>query len=160
MWPTLEFLRTITVQLTKKKILSLVSVFHKTWNLAFSRRCRAVTAKKCRKRCDARAKLICIFKKPIAFLMFSLPCLSDLKTPIVWKTWWASFVYLHFKGVEGNLGMFEGQFSKQYPLLTEKETCEQTKTIRRRHVYIKSIKQLLPLCQSVKTLSAHLSCCR
>lgn len=52
--------------------------------------------------------------------MFSLPCLSDLKTPIVWKTWWASFVYPHFKGVEGDLGMFQGQFSKQYPFLNRK----------------------------------------
>lgn len=52
--------------------------------------------------------------------MFSLPCLSDLKTPTVWKTWWASFVYPHFKGVEGDLGMFQGQFSKQYPFLNRK----------------------------------------
>ena len=101
----------------KEKNFVPVSVFHKTWNLAFSSRCRAVTAKNRRKRCDARAKLICIFQKPIAFLMFSLPSLSDLKTPNVWKTWWASFVYLHFKGVEGDLGMFQGQFSKLYPFL-------------------------------------------
>ena len=32
---------------------------HKTWNLAVSRRSRVVTAKKCTKKCDARAKLLC-----------------------------------------------------------------------------------------------------
>ena len=90
------------------------------WNLAFSGRCRAVTAKNRRKRRDARAKLIFIFWKPIAFLTFSLASPSDHKTPDVWKIWWASFVYPHFKGVEGDLGMFQGQFSKQYPFLNRK----------------------------------------
>lgn len=52
--------------------------------------------------------------------MFSLPFLSDLKTLNVWMNWWASFVYLHFKGVEGDLGMFEGQLAKQYPFLNRK----------------------------------------
>ena len=53
-------------------------------------------------------------------MTFSLASPSDHKTPDVWKTWWASFVYPHFKGVEGDLGMFQGQFSKQYPFLNRK----------------------------------------
>ena len=45
----------------------------KTWNLAFSCRSRAVTAKKCTKKRDAHAELLlCLFIQPIAFLTFSL----------------------------------------------------------------------------------------
>ena len=47
----------------------------------FTRRSRAVTAKKCTKKRDARAKLLVI--KPIAFLAFSLlSSSSDLNIPI------------------------------------------------------------------------------
>ena len=60
----------IEVQEKKRKSLSCVHVPHKTWNKAFLRRSRAVTAKKCT-------------KNPIAFLPFSLPLpTSLLKLPI------------------------------------------------------------------------------
>ena len=45
----------------KKNSSSLVYVFHKTWNYAFSRRSRAKKAMKCTKKCDARANvLLCL----------------------------------------------------------------------------------------------------
>ena len=40
-------------------------VLHKKRNLAFSRRSRAKTAKKCSKKCDARAKLLFCFLNPL-----------------------------------------------------------------------------------------------
>ena len=51
--------------------------------LGLSRRGRAVTAKKCTKKRDARAKLLFCRSKPIAFLLFSLTSplsLSSLST--------------------------------------------------------------------------------
>ena len=45
-------------KLEKKQVVLSVHVLHKTWNLAFSRRNRSVTAKKCTKKHDARAKLL------------------------------------------------------------------------------------------------------
>ena len=42
----------------KRKSLSCVHVLDKTWNWAFSRRSRAVRAKKCTKKHDARAELL------------------------------------------------------------------------------------------------------
>ena len=44
----------------KKNSSSLVYVFHKTWNYAFSRRSRAEKAKKCTKKCDARANVLAV----------------------------------------------------------------------------------------------------
>ena len=49
-----------------------------TWNWAFSRRIRGVTAKKCTKKRDARAKLLFCQSKLIAFLPFSLTSPSSL----------------------------------------------------------------------------------
>ena len=41
-----------------------------------------MTAKKCTKKRDARAKIVVLLIKPIVFLKFSLPSLSsDLKVP-------------------------------------------------------------------------------
>ena len=42
----------------KRKLLSCVFTFHKTWNKAVSHRSLAVIAKKCTKKCDAHAKLL------------------------------------------------------------------------------------------------------
>ena len=58
-----------------------------------------------------------------------------------------------FQRSRGRFGDVSGPILQAISVFKQKrETCEQTKTIRRRHVYIKSIKQLLPFCQSVKTL--------
>ena len=54
----------------KWKSSSCVHVLHDTWNLAFSRGTRAVTAKKCTKKRDA--ELLFYQSKQIAFLLFSL----------------------------------------------------------------------------------------
>ena len=52
----------------KRKSSSCVHVLHKTWHQVFSRRSRAVTAKKCTKKPDARAELLfCQEWKPIDF---------------------------------------------------------------------------------------------
>ena len=57
--PKVEFLRTISKFRYRGEISSLLVYFLcKTWNQAFSRRSRAVTAKKCTKKRDARAKLL------------------------------------------------------------------------------------------------------
>ena len=58
---------------------------HSTWKQAFSsRRSHAVTAKKCTKKRDARAKLLFCQSKSIAVLPFSLTSPSSLlKLPIV-----------------------------------------------------------------------------
>ena len=52
----------------------------KTYNYAFSRRSRAVTAKKCTKKCGARTYLLFCQSKPISFLPFSLTSPSSLLT--------------------------------------------------------------------------------
>ena len=52
----------------ERKSSSCVHVLHKTWHQVFSRRSRAVTAKKCTKKPDARAELLfCQEWKPIDF---------------------------------------------------------------------------------------------
>ena len=56
----------------------LVYVLHKTCNEAFSRRSRARTVKKCTKKRDARAKLLFLRNKPIAFLTSPLPSPASL----------------------------------------------------------------------------------
>ena len=62
---------------TKKNSSSLVYVLHKTYNQLLRhfqrRRNRALTAKKCTKKRDARAKVVVFLNKPIAFRTFSLP---------------------------------------------------------------------------------------
>ena len=74
----------------KRKSLSCVHVLQKTWNLAFLHRCRAVTAKKCTKKRDARAKLL-FFQTTETYYFFSHSrwrrrrrCLSSLLPD---KTW-------------------------------------------------------------------------
>ena len=52
----------------------------KTYNYAFSRRSRAVTAKKCTKKRGARTYLLFCQSKPISFLPFSLTSPSSLLT--------------------------------------------------------------------------------
>ena len=57
-----KFLRAIFKFRKRKKILPSLVYVHKTWNYAFARRSRAVTAKKCTKKRDARAEvLFCLF---------------------------------------------------------------------------------------------------
>ena len=57
--PEFEFQGTVSKLRKRNKISSLlVYVLHKTRNLAFSRRSREKTAKKCTKKCAARAKLL------------------------------------------------------------------------------------------------------
>ena len=65
-----EFLSTISKFIKRKKILSLlVYVLPKTWNKAFSRGSRSVTAKKYTKKRDARAKLLFCLVKLLLFLL-------------------------------------------------------------------------------------------
>ena len=52
---------------TNKISSLLVNVPYKTQNQAFSRRSRARMAKKCAKKCAARAKLLFCFIKPVVF---------------------------------------------------------------------------------------------
>ena len=60
----------IEVQENKKKVVVLCPRFPNYVKFGiFSRR---VTAKKCTKKCDARAKLLFCQSKPLAFLPFSL----------------------------------------------------------------------------------------
>ena len=81
--PKVEFLRTISKFRNREEISSsLVYFLCKT----FSRGSRAVTAKKCTKKPDARVKIFVLVIKPIAFLTTSLPWplpSSDLKVPIL-----------------------------------------------------------------------------
>ena len=55
----------------KGKSLSCVHILHETWNQEVSRRCRAVTVKKCTKIPNARAKLLfCLSKAPFTRIRF------------------------------------------------------------------------------------------
>ena len=75
-------LLTLKFRKRKKNSPSLVYVLLNTPNSAFSRRGRAVKAKKCTKKRDARAELLFCLSKPIAFLTFSfLSPLSFVKLP-------------------------------------------------------------------------------
>ena len=68
----------------KRKSLSWVHVLHKMWNLAFSGRSHAMTAKKCIKKRDACAELLFCQSKPTTFLPFWLTTPSSLlKLPMV-----------------------------------------------------------------------------
>ena len=69
----------------KRKLLSCGPVLDKTLNKAFSRRSRAVTAKKCTKKCDASAKSLTCFAN-LNLLLFCRTrsrwrrrCLSSLR---------------------------------------------------------------------------------
>ena len=73
----------IKVQEKKRKLLSCVPVFEKTWIQALSRCSRATTAKKCTEKAWCTCKVVVLLIKPIAFLPFSLPSPSSLlKLPI------------------------------------------------------------------------------
>ena len=58
-------------------------VLHKTWNQVFSRRSREITAAKCTRKCNARAKLLFCLSRPF-FSWFGLPstCVRRVKTVI------------------------------------------------------------------------------
>ena len=78
-FPRVDLLGTALKFRKKKKHSSLlVYVLRKAWNQAFSRRSRAVTAKKCTKKRDARAELLFCLTNPLLFLPFSLPSPSSL----------------------------------------------------------------------------------
>ena len=62
----------------KRKSLSGFHILHKNVKLGISRCSRAVMAKKCTKKYDARAELLFCQSKPIVFLPFSLMSLSLL----------------------------------------------------------------------------------
>ena len=62
----------VEVQEKIKKVVVLSSLPPQTYNYAFSRRSRAVTAKNCTKKRDARTDLLFCQSKPISFLPFSL----------------------------------------------------------------------------------------
>ena len=65
--PAVEFLRTMSKFKKRSKISSsLVYVLHKTLNSAFSRRSRAVTAKKC-KTSVMHVQVVVFLIKPIVF---------------------------------------------------------------------------------------------
>ena len=80
-----EFLRTISKFRKREEISSSLVYFRcKKWKLAFSCRSRAVTAKKCTKKRDARAKLLFWLLNLLLFLTILLPSpspSSDLKRP-------------------------------------------------------------------------------
>ena len=58
-------------------------VLHKTWNQVISRRSREITAAKCTRKCNARAKLLFCLSRPF-FSWFGLPstCVRRVKTVI------------------------------------------------------------------------------
>ena len=62
----------VEVQEKIKKVVVFSSLPPQTYNYAFSRRSRAVTAKNCTKKRDARTDLLFCQSKPISFLPFSL----------------------------------------------------------------------------------------
>ena len=83
-----EFLSTISTFIKRKKILwLLVYVLHKTWDLAFSRGSRAVTAKKYTRKRDARAKLLFCHVKLLLFLLSRRHFI--FKLPIIYDTFWS-----------------------------------------------------------------------
>ena len=48
----------------------LIYVFYETWNLAFSRCTRAVTAKKCTKKCTCKIVVLCVFSHDVMAAIF------------------------------------------------------------------------------------------
>ena len=84
-FPGVEFLETAPkFSKRKKNSSSCVYVLHKTSHQEISRPSRAVTAKKCTKKCNARAELLFwLLSLLFLFLTFSLPSPSSLlKLPI------------------------------------------------------------------------------
>ena len=78
-FPRVEFLETAPkFRKRKKNSSSCVFVLHKTSHQEISRPSRAVTEKKCTKKCNARAELLFWLVKRIAFLPFLLPSPSSL----------------------------------------------------------------------------------
>ena len=73
-FPGVEFSKTAPKFRKKKKNSSLcVHVFHKTCHQEMSRPSRAVTAKKCTKKCNARAELLFWLLSLLGFMTFSVP---------------------------------------------------------------------------------------
>ena len=96
MWvnfPGVDFLGTAFKFEKRKKISSsLVYVSYRTWNYVFSRRSRAVTAKKCTKKRDARRanllfclNLYCCFEVLVAVAVAVAVVVVKLPT-VLWKT--------------------------------------------------------------------------
>ena len=83
-FPGIEFLGTEpTFRKRKKKLSCCIYVLRETSLEGISRCSRAVTVKKCTKKCSARTELLFCLCKPIAFLTSSLPLSSSLlKLPI------------------------------------------------------------------------------
>ena len=82
--PKLNYLVSACPSSKKGKTISssLVYVLHKTWNWIFSRRSRAVTAKKFTKKRAARAELLFCLLNLLLLLTFSLlSASSDLNVP-------------------------------------------------------------------------------
>ena len=82
--PKLNYLVSACPSSRKRKTISssLVYVLHKTWNWIFSRRSRAVTAKKFTKKRAARAELLFCLLNRLLLLTFSLlSASSDLNVP-------------------------------------------------------------------------------
>ena len=82
--PKLNYLVSACPSSKKRKTISssLVFVLHKTWNWIFSRRSRAVTAKKFTKKRAARAELLFCVLNLLLLLTFSvLSASSDLNVP-------------------------------------------------------------------------------
>ena len=79
-WQTILDLNSKRLYQGSRKIKSfvLVNVLHKMRSLALSHRSRAVKAKKCTKKRDARAKLLFANLNLLGFLPFSLPWPTSL----------------------------------------------------------------------------------
>ena len=68
----------IQVHKEKENLPLLVYVLHETWNWAFSRGSRAVTAKKCTKKRDALAKMLFCLVKLLLSLLPRLRCILNV----------------------------------------------------------------------------------
>ena len=77
-FPRVEFLETAPKFRKRKENSSCVYVPNKMSHREIPRCSRAVTAKKCTKKCNARADVVILVIKPIAFLTLSLPSPSSL----------------------------------------------------------------------------------
>ena len=82
-FPRVEFLETAPKFRKRKKISLCVYVLHKTSHQEISRPSRAVTAKKCTKKCNAVAEVLFRLLSLLPFLTFSLSTSSLLKLPTV-----------------------------------------------------------------------------
>ena len=84
-WQFFLELKRLPSKLRNRKSSSCVHVLHETWNKAFSRHTRAVTAKKCSKKREARAELFCQ-SKPTVFLFAVLVdvAVAQLSNEVLW----------------------------------------------------------------------------